>query len=92
MERLSTRPEQRLAAGHWGAKQIAREVEARGAPPFLDEAQVDAGADFEEDLTPWALDRPYVWAEIGGSESRLWRCFSASRPLNYKRVPAYLCF
>jgi len=52
--------------------------------PFLDEAQVDAGADFEEDildflqrahelvvlLTPWALDRAYVWAEIGAAWGR----------------------
>jgi hypothetical protein len=57
---------------------------ARGAIPFLDEAQVDAGADFEEDildflqrahelvvlLTPWALERPYVWAEIGAAWGR----------------------
>ena len=64
--------------------QIAREIEAVGATPFLDEAQVDAGADFEEDilnflqkadelvvlLTPWALDRPYVWAEIGAAWGR----------------------
>jgi hypothetical protein len=62
----------------WVAKQIAREIEARGATPFLDEAQVDAGADFEEDilnflerahelvvlLTPWALDRPYVGLKL----------------------------
>src|ERR1022692_3402161 len=34
----------------WVAKQIAREIEARGATPFLDEAQVDAGADFGEDI------------------------------------------
>lgn len=68
----------------WVAKQIAREIEARGATPLLDEAQVDAGADFEEDildflerahelvvlLTPWALDRPYVWAEIGAAWGR----------------------
>jgi hypothetical protein len=68
----------------WIAKQIAREIEARGATPFLDEAQVDAGADFEEDilnflerahelvvlLTPWALERPYVWAEIGAAWGR----------------------
>jgi nucleoside 2-deoxyribosyltransferase len=47
--------------------------------PFLDEANIDAGGDFEQDirdfinkadelvvlLTPWALDRPYVWAELG---------------------------
>lgn len=68
----------------WVAKQIGREIEARGATPFLDEAQVDAGADFEEDilkflerahelvvlLTPWALERPYVWAEIGAAWGR----------------------
>ena len=68
----------------WVAKQIAREIEARGAAPFLDEAQVNAGADFEEDilnflerahelvvlLTPWALERPYVWAEIGAAWGR----------------------
>jgi len=65
----------------WIAKQIAREIESRGATPFLDEAHVEAGADFEEEirnflerahelvvlLTPWALDRPYVWAEIGAA-------------------------
>jgi hypothetical protein len=68
----------------WIAKQIAREIEARGATAFLDEAHVDAGADFEQDildflqradelvvlLTPWALDRPYVWAEIGAAWGR----------------------
>jgi hypothetical protein len=68
----------------WVAKQIAREIEARGATPFLDENEVDAGADFEEDildfvqrahelvvlLTPWALERPYVWAEIGAAWGR----------------------
>lgn len=68
----------------WVAKQIAREIETRGATPFLDEAQVDTGADFEEDilnflerahelvvlLTPWALERPYVWAEIGAAWGR----------------------
>lgn len=68
----------------WVAKQIAREIDARGATAYLDEAQVHAGADFEEDilnflerahelvvlLTPWALDRPYVWAEIGAAWGR----------------------
>jgi len=63
----------------WVAKQIAREISACGATPFLDEAHIEVGADFEEDilaflekahelvvlLTPWALERPYVWAEIG---------------------------
>jgi hypothetical protein len=68
----------------WVAKQIAREIEACGARPFLDEAEIDAGADFEEDirkflerahelvvlLTPWALERPYVWIELGAAWGR----------------------
>jgi len=68
----------------WVAKRIAREIEARGATTFLDEGQVDAGADFEEEildflqrahelvvsLTPWVLERPYVWAEIGAAWGR----------------------
>jgi hypothetical protein len=63
----------------WIAKQIAREIEARGAIAFLDEAQVEAGDDFESRileslnaahefvvlLTPWSLSRPYLWAEMG---------------------------
>ena len=68
----------------WVAKQIAREIEACGAMAFLDEAEIDAGADFEEDirkflerahelivlLTPWALERPYVWIELGAAWGR----------------------
>ena len=68
----------------WVAKQIAREVAACGARPFLDEADIDVGADFEDDilaflekahelivlLSPWALDRPYVWAELGAAWGR----------------------
>jgi TIR domain len=56
----------------WVAKQIAREISACGVETFLDEAEVEIGADFEEAilssldkadelvvlLTPWALDRP----------------------------------
>jgi hypothetical protein len=65
----------------WVARQIAREITARGAKPFLDEADVDVGAEFEEDIrgfldkahelvvlfTPWSMQRPYVWAEIGAA-------------------------
>lgn len=65
----------------WVAKQIAREITLQGALPFLDEAEVEIGAEFEEDIrdflnqadellvlfTPWALKRPYVWAEIGAA-------------------------
>jgi len=66
------------------ARQIAREVLGCGAEPFLDEADVDVGADCEEEilaflekadellvlLTPWALGRPYIWAEIGAAWGR----------------------
>ena len=66
------------SADTWVARQIAREVESRGAATFLDEAAIAAGSDFEADiraalehadelvvlLTPWALDRPYVSVEL----------------------------
>ncbi len=65
----------------WVARQIAREIEKCGATPFLDKADIDVGAEFEEDIrnfldqahellvlfTPWSLERPYVWAEIGAA-------------------------
>jgi hypothetical protein len=68
-------------ADTWVARQIAREISSRGAQPFLDEADVDVGAEFEEHIrefldkaaelvvlfTPWALNRPYVWTEIGAA-------------------------
>ena len=68
----------------WVAKQIAREIIACGASAFLDEADVEVGDDFEERileflekanellvlLTPWALDRLYVWAELGAAWAR----------------------
>jgi hypothetical protein len=65
----------------WVAKQIAKEVLECGATPFLDEADIEVGQDFDDAirdflnrahelivlLTPWALERPYVWSEIGGA-------------------------
>src|ERR1043165_6631465 len=65
----------------WVARQIAREISALGAKAFLDAADVEVGADFEDDIrafsekphdfvllfTPWPLQRPYVWAEIGAA-------------------------
>lgn len=68
----------------WVAKQIAREITACGAEPFLDEADIETGAEFEDAiltflseahellvlLTPWALERPYIWAEIGAAWGR----------------------
>ena len=68
----------------WVASQIAREAEACGATPFLDETNITVGEDFEDHilaalerakelivlLTPWSLSRPYVWAEIGAAWGR----------------------
>jgi hypothetical protein len=68
----------------WVAKQIAREMTACGVVPFLDEADIETGIEFEDAileflskadellvlLTPWALDRPYIWAEIGAAWGR----------------------
>jgi hypothetical protein len=66
------------------ARQIARAIRTAGAAAFLDEAEVEVGDDFELRilefleradellvlLTPWALERPYVWAEIGAAWGR----------------------
>jgi len=65
----------------WVAKQIARGIETCGAAPFLDEANIAVGEDFEDRirdalyqakellvlLTPWSITRPYVWAEVGAA-------------------------
>lgn len=65
----------------WIARQIAVHIERSGARSFLDEADVAIGAEFEDELleflekadellvlaTPWAFERPYVWAEIGAA-------------------------
>ena len=65
----------------WVARQIARCIKNCGAHPFLDEAEIQAGQDFETEmvshlktahelvvlLTPWSLERPYVWAELGAA-------------------------
>jgi hypothetical protein len=68
----------------WVAKQIAAQISKCGARPFLDEADIEVGDDFEREIleflekadelvvlmTPWALERPYVWAELGAAWSR----------------------
>ena len=94
----------------WVARQIARGITDCGATPFLDEAEINVGADFEHDilaflkkahelvvlLTPWALDRPYVWAELGAAWYRqipivvLLQGLSATELQERARVPALL--
>jgi len=63
----------------WVARQIAAEVRRCGVTTFLDEADIAHGDDFDDELlkaeeqcsellvllTPWSLDRPYIWLEIG---------------------------
>jgi hypothetical protein len=63
------------------ARQIAKELARCGAEAFLDEAEIGVGQDFEQELldhleeademvvlmTPWALERPYVLAELGAA-------------------------
>jgi hypothetical protein len=65
----------------WVARQIATQMIDRGAVPFLDEVSIAVGGRFEDEilaaldqakevmviLTPWALNRPYVWAELGAA-------------------------
>ncbi len=63
----------------WVATQIATHVRAIGADAFLDEADIEHGDDFDDEivnasklctellllLTPWSVGRPYIWLEIG---------------------------
>jgi TIR domain len=68
----------------WIAQKIANDVTGLGGQPFLDRADIDIGLEFEEHIreflhrtdelivlfTPWSLDRPYVWMEIGSAWMR----------------------
>lgn len=65
----------------WVAGQIGREVAARGAKYFLDSEALESGDVVDEELrdalaeadelvvllTPAALERSYVWVEIGAA-------------------------
>jgi hypothetical protein len=65
----------------WVASQLAAACGTNGAATFLDEAKIAVGARFEDEIldalrsadelvvlaTPWALDRTYVWMEIGAA-------------------------
>jgi hypothetical protein len=85
----------------WLAKQLARGVSESGGTPFLDEADVEIGDDFEEKirdflerahellvlLTPWAMDRPYVWVELGVAWGRELPIVAVLHGLNAWRTP-----
>lgn len=63
------------------AKKLSADCGTAGAETFLDETQIAIGANFENDIlnalrnadeliviiSPWALNRPYVWLEIGAA-------------------------
>jgi hypothetical protein len=68
----------------WVARQVGRCVEASGAEAFLDSSAFQTGDDVDRELksallqadellvilSPEALERPYVWMEIGVAWSR----------------------
>ncbi len=68
----------------WVAEQIEAHVQQAGAVTFLDERNINFGDDFESVifnelktidellvlLTPWALERPYIWSEIAVARFR----------------------
>ena len=63
----------------WIALQLYQRIRSCGVEAFLDKNDVEHGDDFESRirneadssseqlvlLTPWAMDRPYVWLEVG---------------------------
>lgn len=65
----------------WVAKQLSSYFEGVKAKTFLDEANIAVGAKFEDEIlealqkadelvvliTPWALNKTYVWLEIGAA-------------------------
>lgn len=65
----------------WVAEQLCAHVEATGATAFLDERNVQKGDDYQQLLrrevrqanelvalfTPWSINRPWVWTEIGAA-------------------------
>jgi hypothetical protein len=67
------------AKDKWVASQLAKEVSATGAEFFLDSRDIETGDEFDAKiraalngcdellvlLSPTALERPYVWIEIG---------------------------
>jgi hypothetical protein len=68
----------------WVAEAFSEKIRALGAETFLDEENIAIGDDFDDTiraalercdelvvlLTPWALKRPYLWAEVGAANLR----------------------
>jgi hypothetical protein len=70
-----------FSGDEWVAKQMRKEIEAVGAETFLDAVDIHKGDVFEDEmrealdacdelvvlLTPEALERAYVWVEVGAA-------------------------
>lgn len=84
----------------WVARQLATHLAGCGVDTFLDNADIDHGDDFEEEilkaaeessellvlLTPWSVDRPYIWMEIGNFWGRRKRMIGLLHGLTAKDV------
>lgn len=94
----------------WVAMQVARAIAEVGAKTFLDAENIQVGDEFDDEilsaldrademvvlLTPTALERPYVWAEVGAAWLAririvaLYWGLTASEVVGNPRVPNFL--
>lgn len=84
----------------WIAQQLANHIRACGAETFLDEADIQHGDDFEEEIleaelccnellvliTPWSLSRQYVWMEIAFFRKSRKRIVAALHGITVKEI------
>lgn len=84
----------------WVAQQLAAHIKSCGADTFLDEADIQHGDDFEEEIlkaeatcsellvlvTPWSLTRQYVWMEIAFFRRGGKRIVAALQGVNAKDI------
>jgi isopentenyl diphosphate isomerase/L-lactate dehydrogenase-like FMN-dependent dehydrogenase len=70
-----------FSGDEWVAGQMCKEIGALGAEAFIDAVDIEKGDDFEDEirealdacdelvvlLTPQAMERPYVWMEVGAA-------------------------
>mgnify|MGYP005837776755 CR=1 FL=1 len=87
----------------WVARKIEADIANLGADTFLDEADIEIGEDFEERileeieksdellvlLTPWSLERPYIWIEIGALWSHRKRIVGVLYGISAQEISAH---
>jgi hypothetical protein len=88
------------SADLWVAQQLASHMKSCGVETLLDNADIDHGDDFEEEilnaadecqelvvlLTPWSVERRYIWLEIGNFWGRRRRMVGLLHGLTAKEV------